>query len=230
MFFPLASLLLVASTFALEEDTMKSHLQQHYLNQRGSCDAFQEVHGDPTQARSVLLIFTALTCPTCANFHMKVLPSLRSTLSMNHAIIIREYPTDPLALRASAVLWANGPEKASALRQKMVLLQESMLRLAPEAFLQKMKELAVAEGFSESEIEAMQLAIDDRNETGLLHRIFSRRNQDKKALGITEVPTAWVIRRNPSLRSLQRDSLQIFRVQDVTNIEEIKNLLTKDIQ
>ena len=70
------------------------------------------VLGDP-KAPVTVIEYASMTCPHCANFHLKELPELKKKYidTGKVKLIFREFPLDALALRASMLARCGGEAK-----------------------------------------------------------------------------------------------------------------------
>lgn len=171
-----------------------------------SYNSFQERYGDPEKAEFVLVIYTSLTCPMCADWHTLILPKLLEAVKQGTlAIVVREYPADPLSLRMAAVAWAV-PGKASTVRHHLFAEQEQWIRFTePNQFESYILEIANKVCTIPGEKEAIQkelaavfpltppTELKKPSSTELMKNIFNHRLKDKEALAIDAVPTVWLL-------------------------------------
>jgi hypothetical protein len=187
------------------------YIKDQYISEKGREGDFQEVLGNPHQAQAILFVFTSMTCPVCARFYTEILPFLKEYVSEEKfAIILRDYPADPLSLKASAMIWGN---KNLALRLKREAYALSTL---PEFTWIKKTE---AESLAKLERYCKDLCASDHEKKNiehflkdktLLQALFNKRVQDKKHLNITEVPTVFLfVKQEPRKMITIHDALDL---------------------
>ncbi|HMO85205.1 MAG TPA: DsbA family protein [Lacipirellulaceae bacterium] len=65
------------------------------------------------QARVTIIEYASMTCPHCAEFHIKLLPALKEKYINTGAVrlVYRDFPLDGLAMRAAMTARCAGPER-----------------------------------------------------------------------------------------------------------------------
>jgi protein-disulfide isomerase len=182
-----------------EQKKPSDSLKKESAKQPPKGPKYVRIYGDPKKATSVLVVFTAMACPICTEFHQQVLPRLKKYMATHKdklAVIIRDYPSDPLSLKVSAIVWRY-PQHAADLMEHLFMNSEKWVTLSETDSLQKVKILA-KEMLAPLKDSRLEEGID--HATGmrtLLKNIFDERLRDKKALGITVVPTLFMVHKSP---------------------------------
>ena len=180
-------------------------------------NGFLERIGDPQKTPLVLVIYTALTCPICAYVHCDIVPFLRKIPAFQKgrlSIILRDYPRDPVSLKASALFWMF-PPKAPLFRKKVFenskvvggWLDEHTAKDALEKFCRIIEEdLCPAERVLLRKELTWLIQLEEQRTNGqkrlcipensLIKKIFERKICDKKGLGVSEIPHALLLVKN----------------------------------
>lgn len=157
---------------------------------------YVRVYGIPQKAQSVLVVFTAMACPICSEFHQNILPRLKTYIKSHPdklAVIVRDYPSDPLSLKTSAVVWRY-PRYAPSLMEHLFKQSARWVTLSEADSIEKVKQLAKNIITDPEMQKGVDQATGDQN---LLKKIFEERVKDKTALGITVVPTLFIVQKSP---------------------------------
>ena len=226
LFFAGTSPFVLSKVWASEHSALsaQTHIKENYLSPMEEAPLFQHTYGDPLTSQAVLFVFTSLTCPVCNEFHTAILPALKEEVTQNPALslVIRDYPADPLSLRASSVIWANGPEKAKEIEQKVFGTHMKWVKDTEEKSLEELVKLVKECALTPEEKEIAEKAFSD---TALLEKIFTHRNKDKKALGIEQVPAAWLILKNKK----DPHHFEMIEIKNVKDLQAIRSLLKEKL-
>lgn len=109
--------------------------------------------GDP-QARLTVVEWFSMTCPHCAAFHLQTLPELkRRYLDTGKVrLVVRDFPTDALALRAAVLAHCAGPERYFTFVDALLASQARWAGAKdPAAALRQMAKLG---GLADAQIDA----------------------------------------------------------------------------
>ena len=130
-----------------------------------------------------MIEYTSMTCPHCADFHLKVLPEIQKEYVEKGEVkvIHRDYPGDGLSLKATQLAFCGGPQ----LHQKMVTVffqtqERWMFAKDPES---ELKKIACANGLTK------QQATSCLQNTELMDQIIHARQEGQKRYNITATPT-----------------------------------------
>jgi uncharacterized protein (DUF2141 family) len=156
------------------------------------------IHTMPsTQRKALLIYFSALTCPRCALFHGRHLPSLITmTRTKPLYLVIRDYPIDGLSLRGSACVWS--PD-LSVHRRKSVfsaLFQSQKQWIAdPKNATQDIAQKVITHGHitDKKNVNALHKSHQDTSETSIMQSLFTEHNTDQKIFDLQGVPFAVLI-------------------------------------
>ena len=130
--------------------------------------------------------YASMTCGHCANFHTKVLPTLKQKYidTGKARLIMREFPLDNLAAAASMLTRCAGPEKTYDLAAKLFAEQDSW------AFVQSkvpaLFKIAEGSGFTKDSFD--KCLKDDK----LLEGITGTRDRANKSFGVSSTPTFFI--------------------------------------
>ena len=195
------------------------YIERTYLS---ACDvkkSFQIVYGDPCKARVVLILFTSLDCPVCAELHSSLFPALHKILNQypqNFSIIERDYPANALSLKGSSMLWSVPEDLMKKIRD--VLLRAPWIKETEEDTLKNLMHIAQSVCVEDKHKKALEGAVEDKS---LLSSLFEARQRDKEALGISEVPSAWLFIRN------KKGLSEMIALPDINNPETEKIIQEK---
>lgn len=109
--------------------------------------------GDPN-APVTIIEFASLTCPHCANFHVSTLPELEKRYidTGKVRLVLRDFPLDEMALKASVIAHCAGPDRYPQFVQVFFSQQASWARSSnPE---QALRQLAQLGGLGADKIDA----------------------------------------------------------------------------
>lgn len=202
----------------------QTHLKENYFSSMQKAPLLQHTYGDPLTSQAVLFVFTSLTCPVCNEFHTAILPALKEEVKRNPALalVIRDYPADPLSLRASSMIWANGPEKAKEIENKVFGNRMKWIKDTQEKSLQELVKLVKECALTPKEKE---IAVKAFTDTAFLEKIFNHRNKDKEALGIEQVPAAWLVLKDKK----NRHHFEIIEIKNVKDLQAIRSLIKEQL-
>ena len=109
--------------------------------------------GDPN-APVTIIEFASLTCPHCASFHVSTLPELEKRYidTGKVRLVLRDFPLDQMALKASVIAHCAGPNRYPQFVQVFFSQQESWARSNdPEKALRQLAQLG---GLGAEQIDA----------------------------------------------------------------------------
>ncbi len=135
-------------------------------------------------APNVLIEYSSMTCPHCANFHTKVLPDLKKKLIDTGKVryIIREFPLDNLAAAAFMLARCVGPKKYFAFVDALYAKQEDWA-FSPGSPVPKLEKMAKQAGMSADRFKS---CLQDQK---LLDGILWVRERGNKTFGVNSTPT-----------------------------------------
>lgn len=113
----------------------------------------ERVLGDP-QARLTVVEWFSMTCPHCAAFHLQTLPELKRRYLDTGKVrfVVRDFPTDAVALRAAVLAHCAGPERYFAFVDALLSSQQRWAGAKdPAAALRQMAKLG---GLTDAQIDA----------------------------------------------------------------------------
>ncbi|MGD9508584.1 MAG: DsbA family protein [Geminicoccaceae bacterium] len=109
--------------------------------------------GDPN-APVTIIEFASLTCPHCASFHVNTLPELEKRYidTGKVRLVLRDFPLDEMALKASVIAHCAGPDRYPQFVQVFFSQQASWTRSDdPEKALRQLAQLG---GLGADQIDA----------------------------------------------------------------------------
>lgn len=127
--------------------------------------------------------YASFTCPHCANFHRDVWPALieRYINTGKARIVFRDYPLDPVALRAAMLTHCVDRNRYFGFVKLLLMEQENWAFAADP--LPPLKQRAKLAGLSDAKIEA---CLGDKD---LEEAIMRRAYEGQQAFGVSRTPT-----------------------------------------
>lgn len=109
--------------------------------------------GDPGANVTVVEWFS-MTCPHCAAFHLQTLPELKKRYVDNGKVrfVVRDFPTDAVALKAHVLAHCAGPERYFAFVD--ALLQSQARWAGAKDPIAALKQMAKLGGLADAQIDA----------------------------------------------------------------------------
>ena len=166
----IGSLLSTASLWA--EETLKADIK-----------LLPEITIGQENAPVTVIEYTSMTCPHCADFHLRVLPEIQKEYVEKGEvkIIHRDYPGDGLSLKATQLAFCGGPQ----LHQKMVTIffqtqERWMFANDPE---NELKKIACENGLTKQQVTSCL------QNTDLMDQIIRSRQDGQKKYNIAFTPT-----------------------------------------
>jgi protein-disulfide isomerase len=144
------------------------------------------VLGNPN-APVTIVEYASMTCPHCANFHTKVLPTLKEKYidSGKVKLVFREFPLDERAALASMMARCAGNEKALPLIS-MLFSKQDEWATAKQDFLPKLFKFGQQMGFTQKSFD------ECRQNEKLIRDIIAIRDRGNTAFGVNSTPTFFV--------------------------------------
>ncbi len=161
-----------------------------YIENPAASGLYGLVYGNPKTARVVLVVWTALTCPVCSRLHQGPLLTLKKLANTrgDFALILRDYPTDPISLQGSAMVWSLGKKPVPDIMHRLYVTHDWMNPL--NKALDALEILTLQSATSPAEQAKIRSAKTDEK----LHKtLFYSRTSDQEALGLTQVPWAIIL-------------------------------------
>src|SRR6478735_6633041 len=114
-----------------------------------AADLGESAIGDAT-APVTIIEYSSLTCPHCAAFHTQTLPELtkRYIDTGKVRLVLRDFPLDETALKASVIAHCAGPERVPEFVEVFFTRQQSWARAADP--VQALTQLARLGGLGEA--------------------------------------------------------------------------------
>ena len=166
------------------------YLVSTYIKNPAASAPYCLVYGNPKTARVVLIVWTALSCPLCSRLHQGPLLTLKKLANTrgDFALILRDYPTDPISLQGSAMVWSLGEKPVPDIMHRLYVTHDWMNPLSKA--LDALEILTLQSATSAAEQAKVRSAKTDEN----LHKtVFYSRASDQEALDLTQVPWAIVL-------------------------------------
>jgi hypothetical protein len=166
-----------------------NHLVSSYIKNPAASVPYCLVYGNPKTARVVLVMWTALTCPLCSRLHQGPLLTLKTLANKrgDFALILRDYPTDPISLRGSAMVWSLGKKPVADIMHRLMI--HDWMHPVSKA-LDALEILTLKSATSPEERAKIRSAKTEEKQ----HKaVFYSRSSDQEALGLTQVPWAIIL-------------------------------------
>ena len=147
-----------------------------YIENPAASGLYGLVYGNPKTARVVLVVWTALTCPVCSRLHQGPLLTLKKLANTrgDFALILRDYPTDPISLQGSAMIWSLGKKPVPDIMHRLYVTHDWMNPL--NKALDALEILTLQSATSPAEQAKIRSAKTDEN----LHKtVFYSRASDQ---------------------------------------------------
>lgn len=161
-----------------------------YIAQQYVQTSLRTVTGDPLTAHTLVLVFTSAACPVCQNIHRTILPAVQTLVNQSQgylALIVRDYPTDPVSLKTASKLWIYGTAPGQILSEKA--LQEAWVDHDSTSLARLDSKIQQYFGTNEQRSVLFQPPSD----RSMQQTIFNAREHDRQALGITQTPTVLIV-------------------------------------
>jgi len=136
-------------------------------------------------AKVVMIEYSSLSCPHCANFHTKILSDLRSDYIDEGKVlyIVRDFPINKVALEASKLTYCTGDKYFSYVDS---LYDSQQLWAFNEDYQKSLRNIGKIGGISDDELD---VCFSDEK----LEDFFIQRSMEhSKILGIKQVPSIFI--------------------------------------
>lgn len=135
------------------------------------------------QARVTIIEYASMTCPHCAEFHMKVLPALKDKYINKGAVrlVYRDFPLDGLAMRAAMTARCAGPERYFGFVDLFYQQQPSWTRAKDQ--IGALQQLSRIGGLTPEKFKA---CLDN---VALQEYVVKSRQQGQAEFGVSGTPT-----------------------------------------
>lgn len=146
--------------------------------------AADHVLGKP-DAPITIVEYASMTCPACAQFHVRVLPEVKKKWidSGKARLVFRDFPLDRIAVQAAQIAECSGAARYFGVVEALFQTQ-GQWSAAPDATVEFARILRIA-GIGEAEIKAC--LADDKIQTAILQE-----RQAGEAAGVTATPTLFL--------------------------------------
>lgn len=130
-----------------------------------------------------MIEYTSMTCPHCADFHLKVMPEIQKAYvdGGELKVIHRDYPGDGLSLKATQLALCGGPQLYPKL--VTVFFQNQGRWISAKNPEDELKKIACESGLTK------QQATTCLQNTDLMDQIIQVRQVGQKTYNITATPT-----------------------------------------
>ena len=201
-------------------------------DQTATVDPYCLTYGNPKTARIVLMVWTSITCPHCSALYRGSILKLKKLAKEHSAfsLILRDYPTDPISLKGSAMVWSLKKNAIPSMLEEIHSNHDWMD--PPERALEQLKALVWKKITGTIERHRVQSVEKNANK---LKAAFNSRSADQKALNLTQVPCVMILERirpqEPwSLKVLEGTEHNLYKiiqkkVNQYTNLHYIKEEL-----
>ena len=141
-----------------------------------------------SNALVTIVEYSSLSCPHCAHFHEKVLPSLQKEFitTGKAKLVVRHFPLNEPAIKAAEIVECaghNGLERVNFLK---VFFNLQAQWAFGETFVQDLKQIALVGGIDSAAFDSC--ASDKAIET----RLLAMRQDANKTLGIESTPSFFI--------------------------------------
>lgn len=143
--------------------------------------------GDPN-AIVTIVEYSSLSCPGCAHFHTKILPTIEKEFITTGKVklIFRPFPLNEPAIRGSQLIECANANDQNAENFIKVLFDMQSQWAFNEDFLKNLKQIALVGGVDSA---AFDSCMADKE---LENRILTVRQEGETALGVNSTPTFFI--------------------------------------
>lgn len=136
-------------------------------------------------AKVTIVEYASMTCPHCANFHIRVLPELKKKYidTGKARLVFREFPLDNLAAAGAMLARCSGTNAYAMLDVLFQKQDEWVVRNDP---VSKLLEIAKQAGFTKESFE--KCLTDDK----LLAQVEASRSRANEKFGVNSTPTFFI--------------------------------------
>jgi protein-disulfide isomerase len=109
-----------------------------------------------TDAPVTIIEYASLTCPHCADFETKTFPKVQKDWIDTGKVrwVFRDFPFDPIALKAHVVAHCGGPDKFYGLIEVFYAQQRNWFRSDADASVAELTKLTKFAGVSDAQVKA----------------------------------------------------------------------------
>jgi protein-disulfide isomerase len=107
-------------------------------------------------AKITVFEYASLTCPHCADFETKTFPKVQKDWIDTGKVrwVFRDFPFDPIALKAHVVAHCGGPDKFYGLIEVFYAQQRNWFRSDADASVAELTKLTKFAGVSDAQVKA----------------------------------------------------------------------------
>ena len=107
-------------------------------------------------AKITVFEYASLTCPHCADFETKTCPKVQKDWIDTGKVrwVFRDFPFDPVALKAHVIAHCGGPDKFYGLLEVFYAQQRNWYRTDADAAVVELTKLTKFAGISEAQVQA----------------------------------------------------------------------------
>ena len=140
-----------------------------------------------SDAPITVIEYASLTCPHCADFSVKTMPKVQSNWIDTGKVrwVYRDFPFDPVALKAHVVAHCGGPDKFYGLLEVFYAQQRNWYRPDADAAVVELTKLTKFAGISEAQVKA---CLADTKLSALV--VTNRQSGD--TAGVDSTPTFFI--------------------------------------
>jgi len=138
-------------------------------------------------AKITVIEYASLTCPHCADFSVKTFPQVQKDWIDTGKVkwVYRDFPFDPVALKAHVIAHCGGPDKFYGLLDVFYAQQRNWYRPEADAAVAELTKLTKFAGVSQAQVQACL------SDTKLSTLVVTNRKSGDDA-GVDSTPTFFI--------------------------------------